>query len=88
MDKLDTILQHPRDQITEIIKRIYDIETDDRLIREAAVSDEIDRARNFDVLRKNYRVRREFMNTEVTLQNVSDSLRRKVKAMGFVISET
>ena len=23
MDKLDTILQHPRDQITEIIKRIY-----------------------------------------------------------------
>ncbi len=24
MEKIDTILQHPRDQITEIIKRIYD----------------------------------------------------------------
>ncbi len=23
MEKLDTVLQHPRDQITEIIKRIY-----------------------------------------------------------------
>ena len=54
-----------------------------RLIREAAVPDEIDRARNFDTLRKNYRTRREFKNTEVKLQNASDSLRRKVKAMGF-----
>ena len=71
------------DVLHEIIKRIYDIETDDRLIREAAVPDEIDRARNFDALRKAYRIRREFKNTTVNAQNANDSLRRKIKAMGF-----
>ena len=69
----------------EIIRQVYDIETDDRLIRKAAVHSEIDRARNFDTLRKNYRVRREFMNTEVTAKNAGESLRRKVKALGFVM---
>ena len=72
----------------DILRQVYDIETDDRLIRDAAAGNEITRARNFDTLRKNYRVRREFMNTEVVLQNASDSLRRKVKALGFVMRET
>jgi len=71
----------------EIISKIYDSETDDRLIREAAVPDEIDRARNFDALRKNYRIRREFSNTVVDLKNASESQQRKVKAMGFLTSE-
>ena len=71
------------DVLHDIIQQLYDIKADDTLIREAAVSDEIDRARNFDGLRKNYRVRREFMNTEITLKNASDSLHHKIKAMGF-----
>ena len=68
----------------EIIRQIYDIETDDRLIREAAVHDEVDRARNFDALRKHYRTRREFRNTNVTLQNASPALHRTIKALGFM----
>ncbi len=71
----------------EIIRQIYNIETDDHLIREAAVPDEIDRARTFDALRKNYRIRREFKNTKVVAQNARDSLHRKIKAMGFVTRE-
>jgi len=67
----------------EIIKQVYDIETDDRLIRETAVRDEIDRARNFDTLRKNYRVRREFMNTRVDVRNASEELKRKIQVLGF-----
>jgi erythronate-4-phosphate dehydrogenase len=67
----------------QIIKRVYDIEIDDRLIREAAVHCEIDRARNFDTLRKNYRVRREFKNTEIHAINISPELTRKIKALGF-----
>ncbi len=69
----------------EIIKQIYNSETDDRLIREAAVPDEIDRARNFDTLRKNYRIRREFMNTQVDAQNASAELKQKIRALGFVM---
>ena len=67
----------------DIITRVYDIETDNRLIHEAAVHCEIDRARKFDALRKNYRVRREFMNTTIHTQNASVSLMRKIKALGF-----
>lgn len=69
----------------EIVKRIYDIETDDALIREAAVHDEIDRARNFDALRKSYRVRREFSNTQVDARNAGESLRGKIAALGFAL---
>lgn len=67
----------------DLIRQVYDIETDDHLIREAAVSGDVDRARNFDTLRKNYRMRREFKNTEVKVQHASPSLTQKIKAMGF-----
>lgn len=70
----------------EIIQQVYDIGIDDNLIREAAVSHEIDRARNFDGLRKNYRMRREFRNTKVLAQNASEDLLRKLRALGFAIA--
>ncbi len=71
----------------DIIRQVYDIEIDDRLIREAAIRNEIDRARNFDGLRKNYRVRREFMNTTVDAQNAAVELKRKIRALGFVTND-
>lgn len=68
----------------EVIRQIYDIEIDDGLIRDAAGPHcEIDRARNFDTLRKNYRTRREFMNTNLMLRNAAPGLVRKFKALGF-----
>lgn len=69
----------------DIVRQVYDIEVDDQLIRRAAVRDEITRARNFDTLRANYRVRREFSNTTVEIRGGSGSLRRKIKALGFKI---
>lgn len=71
----------------EIIQSIYDIEADDRFIRDAVAHCEIDRARNFDTLRKNYRVRREFMNTTIDAENASPRLLHKLKALGFGIAE-
>lgn len=85
---IDCAERDDEEVLHEIIRQVYDIGTDDTLIRKAAVSDEIDRARNFDTLRKNYRTRREFKNTEVQLHNASDTLRHKARAMGFVMSET
>ena len=69
--------------LREIIHPIYTIEDDDRLIRDAAVHCEVERARNFDALRKGYRIRREFHNTEVSLENAPHGLKQKVAAMGF-----
>ena len=67
----------------EVVRQVYDIETDDHLIRQAAVADEIARARNFDAIRKGYRIRREFPNTVAKIANASDSLLRKLAALGF-----
>ncbi len=74
------------DVLLDIIREVYDIETDDRLIRDAAVSSDIDRARNFDTLRKHYRMRREFMNTTVNTRNAGVALFQKIQALGFHVA--
>jgi erythronate-4-phosphate dehydrogenase len=81
--ELDCTGRDDEQLLHDIVQQVYDIETDDQLIRKAAVHSEVDRARNFDALRKNYRVRREFMNTVVTAQNASSQLKKKIKALGF-----
>lgn len=72
--------------LREIVKPIYDIEQDDRLIREADVHCEIDRARNFDTLRKSYRTRREFQNTTIKAENARPELIKKIKGLGFKLA--
>jgi erythronate-4-phosphate dehydrogenase len=81
--ELDCTGRDDEELLHEIIRKVYAIETDDSLIREAAAHCEIDRARNFDTLRKNYRIRREFMNTTVRANHASNALREKLKALGF-----
>ena len=69
----------------EVIRQVYNIEDDDRLIRDAAVRNEIERARNFDALRKNYRMRREFNNTTVQLSEATSELKRTFSNLGFTV---
>jgi hypothetical protein len=45
-----------------------------------------ERGQFFDNLRKNYRVRREFQNTEVVVKGASDSLAGKLAGIGFKVS--
>jgi len=73
--------------LLQITSALYDIESDDRQIRVAAVDDEIVRAKNFDSLRKNYPVRREFYNTTVHVKNATPLLIQKIKALGFFLLE-
>jgi erythronate-4-phosphate dehydrogenase len=71
--------------LREIVRAVYDIEADDVLIRKAAVPDEVDRARNFDALRKHYRTRREFGCTEILAAHAAPSLLAKAEGLGFRI---
>ncbi|HEY5621730.1 MAG TPA: 4-phosphoerythronate dehydrogenase [Pontiella sp.] len=73
--------------LDDIIRRIYDITIDDALIRDAAVHSECERARNFDSLRRNYRMRREFCNTELHLKDCCDTLKYKVRSLGFKLPD-
>lgn len=69
--------------LREVVRKLYDIEADDRRFRESAGGDEAARAKAFDRLRKDYPERREFQYTEVRLRNGSAALRRKLDGLGF-----
>lgn len=84
--EVDCTGRDDEDVLHEIIRQVYDIEFDDRLIREAAVKRDLERAKNFDALRKNYRMRREFMNTSVKAGNASEGLNAKITALGFALA--
>jgi erythronate-4-phosphate dehydrogenase len=64
--------------LRRVVSRVYDIEADDRSLRE--------KSSEFDWLRAHYPVRREFAHTKVTFRGASDELRRKAAALGFQVS--
>jgi len=83
--RIECTARDDEEVLLDIIRQVYEIETDDRLIRDAAAPGDVERARNFDALRKNYRIRREFMNTTVDARNAPERLQAKIKGLGFAI---
>ncbi|MBN1269982.1 MAG: 4-phosphoerythronate dehydrogenase [Kiritimatiellae bacterium] len=83
--ELDVEVAGRRDEevLGEIARAIYDIEADDRALRDAAEVNDNARAANFVMLRLEYPVRREFNSLRVHLLDASPELRAKVKALGF-----
>jgi erythronate-4-phosphate dehydrogenase len=75
----------PSDQAVcrEVVRRIYDIETDDVQLRTITDLPPDERGDRFDLLRKVYPVRREFFNTRVVLSGGSESLRGALRTWGF-----
>lgn len=71
--------------LREVVKKLYDIEADDRRFRESAVADGAVRAKAFDRLRKDYPERREFQYTTVRLTQGSAALRAKFDGLGFKV---
>ncbi len=73
------------DVLREAVLTIYDIEADDRALRQAPASP-AERAAYFDRLRKVYPERREFQNTTLILSDASDGLQRKLAGIGFQVA--
>jgi erythronate-4-phosphate dehydrogenase len=61
--------------LRRVIRRVYDIEADDRALRE--------KSGEFDWLRAHYPVRREFGNTRLTLTGDGELLRQRAASLGF-----
>lgn len=66
----------------------YDIEQDDRQLRNIIGMPEQDRAAYFMRLRVNYRVRREFVNGAVSLSSRSSHVAQALKALKFSIASS
>jgi erythronate-4-phosphate dehydrogenase len=73
------------DVIREVVRPVYDIESDDARMR--TIDDEPTRqAQAFDRQRKEYPMRREFRYTRVKAGGASQRLREKLQGLGFVLS--
>lgn len=78
--KLDATGKSDESVLWEIVKQVYDIEADDRALRK---TDQQNKPGYFDLLRKNYPIRREFRYTRVEIAGASRSLRQKIVGLGF-----
>ena len=71
--------------IREVVRTAYDIEDDDRLLREGAVSDEEARGGHFTGLRRGYGVRREFPYTRVARAGLTARQAEVLATLGFAV---
>ena len=71
--------------LLQAVRPIYDIERDDALLRKSSELPEEERAAYFDQLRKQYPRRREFANTEITLDPSDVRLAETFRALQFRI---
>jgi erythronate-4-phosphate dehydrogenase len=69
--------------IRSIVRQCYDIEEDDRKLRQIADLPQDDRGRFFQRLRAEYIVRREFMASTVVLESEDRRLREILSMLGF-----
>lgn len=75
--------------VQALVKQAYDIEQDDRALRNVCELPEAERGVGFDGLRKNYPVRREFPYYRVSLPPARDKLASCLSQLGFsVIRQT
>lgn len=73
------------DVIRGLVLDTYDFEGDDRRIREMTDLPAAERPKHFDNLRRDYPCRREFRNTEVTLDAACADLAPVLEGLGFAV---
>ncbi len=77
--------------VAAIVRQAYDIERDDRALRQAVLdpaarNDPSERGRRFDRLRIEYPIRREFPSIRVVFPDASERMMQKVAGLGFAVS--
>lgn len=70
-----------------IVHKIYNITADDKALREIKNKAESERGSYFDLLRKNYPVRREFHNTTIRLNKDNPVLANQLERLGFKVTK-
>ena len=73
--------------LRDIVKQCYDINVDDRLLRQIVSLPEEERGKYFSRLRTEYRIRREFFNYTVYVDGEAKSLFNLLQLLGFKVTE-
>lgn len=71
--------------LTDLIRAVYDITEDDRLLRAAAALPDAARGKAFNRLRRDYRMRREFAAVRLAGVPVDPGLRERLTGLGFTL---
>ena len=74
-----------QDILGEAVRAAYDIARDDADLRNTMDLPEAERAAAFNRLRRDYRMRREFPCTRLTLRHVGADLQHQLAALGFTV---
>ncbi len=85
--KIDSNKGAEQEALFGAVQKIYRIDQDDARLRRILEKPMEKRGEFFDGLRKNYPVRREFQNTRVVVKDRNESLARKLKGIGFLLSQ-
>ncbi|OHB80283.1 MAG: hypothetical protein A2Z25_07020 [Planctomycetes bacterium RBG_16_55_9] len=81
--KLSSDVIDEQQALSKAVREVYRIEQDDQNLRRVLGKPPEEIGRHFDNLRKNYPVRREFLNTSVICRDASSPLAGKLKGIGF-----
>jgi erythronate-4-phosphate dehydrogenase len=83
--RVQVVGRSDQEVLAEVVRAVYDIEADDRALREGLPPDEAGRAAHFDRLRRDYPERREWPFTRVLAEGASKKLRGSLAGLGFVV---
>jgi erythronate-4-phosphate dehydrogenase len=86
--KVDKVHGQVQQALRDIVKQCYDINTDDRLLRQVVSLPEGERGKYFSRLRTEYRIRREFFNYTVHMDNTFKDLYNVLQLLGFKVTGT
>ncbi len=76
-----------QDVLLGAVESIYRISEDDHKLRQILEECAEKRSELFDSLRKNYPVRRELGNTRIVVEDKNSSLAKKLRGIGFLLSQ-
>ena len=83
--RVDAAVGSEQGALMGAVRAVYDIRRDDARLREIRECRAGKAGEFFDNLRKEYPVRREFVNTRVVLEGACESLSRKLAGVGFTV---
>jgi hypothetical protein len=82
---IDVMKLSPEQALREIVKNNYDIRLDDRLLRQLVSLPGTERGKYFQSLRAEYRIRREFFNSTVSLPDTAKGIAHTLRLLGFKV---
>ena len=85
--KIDPAAYSMEEALRKVVRQCYDIRLDDQLLRQMLSQPEPDRGVYFQKLRAEYRIRREFFNTTVSLPGSAYDVSRVLQLLGCKVKQ-